>query len=96
MCIRDSSKRVYGLNANDGKKAWEFVTKRRVDSSPVIAGERVYVGSDDGRLYCLDLKTGNKIWEYETGGRLSASPSVAAGKLIIANDDGVVYCFGKK
>ena len=42
------------------KPKWDFVTKGRVDSSPVIVGERVYFGSADGRIYGLDAATGEK------------------------------------
>ena len=34
------------------------MTRARVDSSPAIAGGRVYVGSSDGKLYVLDAATG--------------------------------------
>ena len=84
------------IDINDGDAAWEFITKRNVDSSPVIVGNRVVVGSDEGRLYMLDVKTGDNVWEYELGGSLGASPAVADGKLVIGSDDGTVFCFGKK
>ena len=79
-----------------GKQLWTFNTKQRVDSSPIIVGQRAFVGSSDGRLYGLNLQTGKKEWEYEAGGGFAASPAVASGKLVIATDDGVVYCFGKQ
>jgi outer membrane protein assembly factor BamB len=61
-----------------------------------VAGQRVFVGSSDGRVYGLDLKSGEKVWEYEAGGSFVGSPAVAAGRLVIANKNGVLYCFGKK
>jgi outer membrane protein assembly factor BamB len=84
------------MNPQSGEPRWQFATRGRVDSSPVVVGERVYLGSADGRLYGLELATGKKLWEYEAGGSFVASPAVAAGKLVIANQDGTVYCFGKK
>ena len=48
---------VHAIDAKTGKADWTFATRARVDSSPVIAGGRVYVGSSDGRLYVLDLET---------------------------------------
>ena len=65
-----------------------------MDSSPAIAGERVYVGSNDGRFYVLDLATGKKVWEFEAGAPLSASPAIAAGRIVIGSQDGKLYCFG--
>ena len=78
-----------------GSWLWEFATRQRVDSSPVIVGERVFVAAGDGRLYALDLATGKEIWQLETGGGFTGSPAVAAERLVIASDDGVVYCFGR-
>jgi outer membrane protein assembly factor BamB len=60
----------------------------------VIAGDRVYVGSNDGRFYVLGLDKGDKLWEFDTGGPLSASPAVAAGRIVIGSQDGRLICFG--
>ena len=69
---------------------------RFVDSSPVIVGSRVLVGSDDGNVYGLDCKTGQVVWQFRAGGRVCALPAVAAGRLVIGNTAGELYCFGQK
>jgi outer membrane protein assembly factor BamB len=96
LVVGGNDKLVHAIKPQDGKPIWQFPTKGRVDSSPVILGERVYIGSADGRLYGLELATGKKLWEYEAGGAFVASPAVASGKLVISNQDGTVYCFSKK
>jgi len=67
-----------------------------VDSSPVICGEKVVVGSDDGRLYLLDLDKGTELWSYEIGQPVESSAAVAGQRVVIGCDDGRVYCFGLK
>jgi outer membrane protein assembly factor BamB len=89
-------KMVYALDPADGHELWTFKTRARVDSSPVVVGQRVYVGASDGRLYALDRQSGKKVWEYEAGGDFIASPAVAGGRLVIGNTDGTLYCFGAK
>jgi outer membrane protein assembly factor BamB len=89
-------KTVHARDPQTGEKLWDFATKGRVDSSPVVVDERVYVGSADGRVYGFDLKSGQPVWQYEAGGALVGSPAVAQGRLVIASDAGVVYCFGDK
>ena len=86
-------KMVHGINPN-GKGAWTFVTKARVESSPAIADGRVFVGSNDGRFYVLNLDTGAKVWEFTAGAPLSASPAIARGRIVIGSQDGRLYCFG--
>ena len=71
-----------------------WTPRARVDSSPTIAGGRVFVGSSDGKLYVLDLQSGAKRWEYEVGNALTASPAIAGGRLVIGAQDGRIYCFG--
>ena len=87
---------VHALDPKSGRPLWEFATKGRVDSSPVVVGRRVFVGSSDGRIYGLDLKTGQEVWRFEAGGEVNASPAVAAGRMVIGTDDGKLYCFGAK
>ena len=82
------------LGPATGKKAWTFTTRTRVESSPAIAGGRVYVDSNDGRFYVLDLARGEKVWEFTAGSPLSASPAIAGGRIVIGSQDGRLYCFG--
>jgi outer membrane protein assembly factor BamB len=65
-----------------------------VDSSPAVAGGRVYLGSGDGRFYVLDLATGRKQWEFDAGSGITSSPAISAARVVIVSNDGVVYCFG--
>ena len=86
-------KLVHGLTLA-GKPAWTFTTRARVESSPAIAGGRVFVGSNDGRFYVLGLSNGAKLWEFNAGAPLSASPAIANGRIVIGSQDGRLYCFG--
>jgi outer membrane protein assembly factor BamB len=67
-----------------------------VEGSPLIAGNRVFVGSRDSRLYALDIRSGKELWRFDAGGPIIASPAVAAGRLVIGTTRGELYCFGAK
>ena len=86
---------VHCLDTESGKEKWSFTTRSRVESSPLIAGKRVFIGSNDGNLYELDLDTGKKLWDFVAGAPLSASPAAAQSALVIGSQDGILYCFGK-
>jgi outer membrane protein assembly factor BamB len=93
VVIGGRDKMVHGLTPA-GKAAWTFATRARVESSPAIAGDRVFVGSNDGRFYVLNLTSGAKLWEFNAGAPLSASPAIANGRIVIGSQDGKLYCFG--
>ena len=93
IVVGGRDKMVHGLDTN-GKAVWTFATQARVESSPAIAGGRVFVGSNDGRFYVLNLTTGAKVWEFNAGAPLSASPAIANGRIVIGSQDGRLYCFG--
>jgi outer membrane protein assembly factor BamB len=87
---------VFGLNPADGQLRWKLPTRSHVDSSPVIAGQRVIAATDRGVLYLLDAKTGEVKSQFEAGGHFAASPSVVDGRIVIPNADGTLYCFGEQ
>jgi outer membrane protein assembly factor BamB len=66
-----------------------------VDSSPVVCGDAVIVGSEDGRLYCVGLADGKERWAYDIGSPITASPAAADGRLVVGAEDGTLYCFGR-
>ena len=70
------------------------MTRARVDSSPVVAGGRVYVGSSDGRFYVLSQDKGQKLFEFDMGAPVTASPALASGRIVIGSLDGRLICFG--
>ena len=52
---------VHALDAATGKARWTHMTRARIDSSPAVAGGRVFVGSNDGRLVCARHRVSGKV-----------------------------------
>ena len=96
IVIGGRDKMVHALQSQTGQLLWTYPAKSRVDSSPVIVGERVFFGTVGGAIAGLHLNSGEKVWEFVIGAAVIASPSVAAGKLVIGADDGRIYCFGDR
>ena len=61
IIIGGRDKLVHALDRSTGKAVWTFTTRARVESSPLVAGSRVFAGSNDGTLYELDLASGKKV-----------------------------------
>ena len=88
-------RKVYALDRITGKELWSFATGGRVESSPVIVGNRVYVGSLDNFFYVLDLANGGQIQRLQLDSEVTGSPAVVANKVIIGTAVGTVYCLGQ-
>jgi len=89
--------KVYAIDAGTGQLHWQFFTEGPIRFAPVIAGDRLYVGSDDGCVYCLDADDGSLLWKYDAAedkrlipgnGRIISVQAVRTGLIV---DDGVVY-----
>ena len=89
-------KQVTALSPKDGSPLWKFTVRSRVEASPVIAGDLVFLPTKRGRLYAVDVVSGKEKWQYQAGGAFLASPAVAESKLVIGNEDGTLYCFGEQ
>jgi outer membrane protein assembly factor BamB len=87
---QDSHCKLYCLNADNGEKLWEFQTDSHTESSPCVAGGKVYCGAGDDGLYCLDAASGKELWRFP-GFHIDASPVVAEGRVFIGAGIGDVH-----
>jgi outer membrane protein assembly factor BamB len=61
------------------KIKWQFHSGGQILSSPVVAADTVYFGSNDHHIHALDLSTGAEKWKFKTDGRVPSTPAVANG-----------------
>lgn len=70
---------------------WTFEAEGAITSSPVIAGGRVFFGSDDYKLYCLDASSGETLWSFATQDMIEAPPTVVGDTVYIGSNDFFFY-----
>lgn len=65
-----------------------------VETSPVMAGGRIYATASDGTLYSINPSDGKIAWSYQTGAPIFSSPAVSGNALVVTDFGGNIYIFG--
>jgi outer membrane protein assembly factor BamB len=76
--------------------AWTFKTGGAIWSSPAVAENTVYFGSNDGIIYALKADSGKPVWQFKTGGRVMGHPTLDGQYLYALSDDGCLYKLERK
>ena len=98
---------LYSLGVADGVERWHVRTverpierlpfdnpKSRFDrfgSDVTVAGDRLYVGTHDGRILALDAAHGTTVWEFRVGDSVIAAPAVRGRRVYAGSFDKHVY-----
>jgi outer membrane protein assembly factor BamB len=69
------------LDAQTGRKLWEFAADGHIESSPCVVSGAVFFGAGDDGVYCLDAVTGARRWHLPGPWHVDASPAVVDGRL---------------
>ncbi|HSR37601.1 MAG TPA: PQQ-binding-like beta-propeller repeat protein, partial [Phnomibacter sp.] len=84
--------RIYCLDVKKGNELWRFTTKAAVLGSPLINGEKVFIGGSDHSFRCIDLKTGKQLWSFDSlKGPVVSTPVVSNGQVIFGAWDTYLY-----
>ena len=92
-----ANNKVYCLDAVTGEIRWTKITGGPVRLAPMVAGDRVFVGSDDGYAYCLRAGDGSVLWKFRAApedrrvlghGKMISMWPLRSGVLV---DDGIAY-----
>ncbi len=112
MLIRDGY--IYAVTDNGeatcwksdtGEEMWKERLKTKFSSSPVLVGNRIFVGSEKGEMFVLQVsEKGMKILSRnQLGSEIIATPSICDGEIFLRVADyqdksrsETLYCFGVK
>ncbi|HEY0678684.1 MAG TPA: PQQ-binding-like beta-propeller repeat protein [Chitinophagaceae bacterium] len=85
---------LYALDAQSGKKKWEFNYQVSwIISSVAIKDSIVVTGTSDGRfINALRISDGKELWRFTVNAPVWSSPSIAGDKVFNAVNDGLIYC----
>jgi outer membrane protein assembly factor BamB len=100
--VGSQDKKIYCIDARNGRFIWSFMTGARIKSSPAVVNGKVYIGPEDGYVYCLNANNGSLIWKTAAGGYIEAhfkavtgirsSPIVVGDRVYVGSLDTKLYC----
>jgi outer membrane protein assembly factor BamB len=86
---------VVAWDADTGRPRWQFKSAP-IESSPLLHGNRLFVGSWDHNVYALNAKNGRKIWSFQADDQVNTSAAYWKGRLFIGSDGGTLYALSAK
>lgn len=74
---------------DEGKAAKSF-------NPPVVKGDNIYFGSNDGNFYSLDLNSGYMNWIFKTAQAVNSVPFLDDDTVYFGSNDGTAYAVDQK
>ncbi|MFO0588396.1 MAG: PQQ-binding-like beta-propeller repeat protein [Polyangiaceae bacterium] len=75
---------------------WAFPTAGAVTGTPIVVGNRVYVGDLSGAFHALHARTGESLWDVQLLGPVSGSALVRGSHVIVGDLAGFVYGINRR
>ena len=63
---------------------------------PVVVGNTIYFGSEDGNFYALDAESGYMRWVFRSGAEINSIPCVDNNKVYFGSKDGRLYALSRE
>ncbi|MDG2122692.1 MAG: PQQ-binding-like beta-propeller repeat protein, partial [Verrucomicrobiales bacterium] len=76
--------------ADEGAVEWRWGSKAPYVSSPLVAGELVYLSGENGQVYCVEGASGDLVWAEKLGTCFWSSPVGAGGLVYLLDENGEV------
>jgi eukaryotic-like serine/threonine-protein kinase len=72
------------------KEVWQFNAMLPIRSSPVVADDSIYFGTDGGEFFSIDV-SGELRWRFQTRRRIMSTAVVNDGVIYVGSDDWHIY-----
>jgi len=86
---------VVAWDAQTGRERWRY-EGAPFESSPLLRGNRLFVGSWDHGVHAINAKTGKRIWRFEANNEVNTSAAYWKRRIFIASDSGTLYSLNAK
>jgi outer membrane protein assembly factor BamB len=86
---------VVAWDADSGHELWRYKTQP-VESSPLLHGDRLFIGSWDNGVHAINAKNGRRIWRFQADNQVNTSAAYWRGRIFIGSDSGTLYALSAK
>ncbi|HWC85029.1 MAG TPA: PQQ-binding-like beta-propeller repeat protein [Solirubrobacteraceae bacterium] len=83
--------RFVALSQQTGHVVWSMSVPPGTESSPLVWGQTLYFGDQDGTVRAVQASTGRVRWTYKAAGAVKGGVAYAHGILYFADYDGRAY-----
>jgi outer membrane protein assembly factor BamB len=83
--------RFVALSQSTGKIVWQMSIPPGSESSPLVWGQTLYFGDQDGTVYAIHARTGHVVWTYRASGAVKGGVAYVNGILYFADYAGRAY-----
>jgi len=63
---------------------------------PVVIGDTIYFGSEDGNFYALDAESGYMRWVFKSGAEINSIPCADSRQVYFGSKDGKLYALSRE
>ncbi|HYM54548.1 MAG TPA: PQQ-binding-like beta-propeller repeat protein [Solirubrobacteraceae bacterium] len=88
--------RVVALDYATGAVRWLRPLPSPSESSPLLDGDRLFLGSQSGIVYALNARNGRVLWTYHAPGAVKASPTLSEGALYFGDYSGHIQAVSER
>jgi outer membrane protein assembly factor BamB len=82
---------LLAIDADNAKVSWKRKLPTTLQSSPLLIGHTLYIGSDNGTLFALDSASGKDRWTFKAAHVIKASPSYDRGRIFFGDYGGAMF-----
>jgi len=88
-CVGTAAGDAVFVDVTSGQILWRYRTENMVVSTPLVVGERAYIGSTDNRVHAVDWSKKQMLGTIDVGDDVITGPFALGRLLVVGTRDGV-------
>ena len=88
LYVADRRGLVEAHNRQDGEKTWAAETGLELSAGPVVAGDKLLLGTSNAELVAISITDGHLIWKSSLSSEILALPRIGRQTVVVRTSDG--------